>query len=212
MDTFDRVAIKAEAKNVFYRNRSACISMMLLIVAAELVLTTISMGFLTMVLTGVILVMGAFFYLNCWRDTPVAVSAAVSDTFDNGFLRKMGGMLWMELQIFLWSLLFIVPGIIKNYSFALTPYILADCPNVPAMEASRLSERMMRGHRLDYFVMELSFLGWLLLSAFTFGILHVVYVGPYMELTKAGVYNELKQLALDTGVVSQAELDGEILI
>ena len=211
MDTFDRVPIKEEAKQVFYRNRSACICMMLLIVVAELVLTSISFGFLIMLLSGVILVTGAFFFLNSWRDTPVAVSAAVSETFDNGFLRKMGGMLWMDLQIFLWSLLFIIPGVIKNYSFALTPYILADCPNVPAMEASRLSERMMRGHRLDYFVMELSFLGWILLSAFTFGILYVLYAGPYMELTKAGVYNELKQLALDNGVVSQAELDGQIL-
>lgn len=212
MDTFDRIPIKEEAKNVLYRNRSACICMTLLIVAAELVLTSISLGFLTMVLTGVILVTGSFFFLNCWRDTPVAVSAAVSETFDNGFLRKMGGMLWMQLQVFLWSLLFIIPGIIKNYSFALTPYILADCPKVPAMEASRLSERMMRGHRLNYFVLELSFLGWFLLSAFTFGIVYVMYAGPYMELTKAGVYNELKQLALDNGVVSQAELDGEILV
>ena len=211
MDTFDRVAIKAEARNVYNHYRSACICMMLLMVAAELILTTISLGFLTMVLSGVIIVTGALFFLQCWRDTPMAVSAAVSETFDNGFLRKMGGMLWMGLQIFLWSLLFVIPGIIKTYSFALTPYILADCPQVPAMEATRLSERMMRGHRLEYFVMELSFLGWMMASIFTFGILHVLFVGPYMELTKAGIYNELKQLALDTGVVSQAELDGDIV-
>ena len=211
MQTFDRVAIKAEAKNVFYRNRSLCISMMLIVVVAELILSTVSAGFLGVLFSGLIAVTAAGFFVQCWLDTPIGISQALSATFDEGFLRKMGGMLWMQLQVFLWSLLFLVPGIIKNYSYALTPYILNDCPNVPAMEACRLSEKIMRGHRMDYFVTELSFLGWALLSALTAGILHVLYVGPYMELTQAGIYEELKQIALDTGAVTQAELDGQIV-
>ena len=210
MQTFDRVAIKEEAKRVLARNRSVCVSMMLLIVLATVILTAVSAGFLGTLLSGVIAVTGAFFFIQCWRDTPVAVSAAVSEVFDNGFLRKMGGMLWMELQVFLWALLLVVPGILKALSYALTPYILADCPNIPAMEACRVSERMMYGHRSEYFIMELSFLGWELLSALTFGILHVLYVGPYIELTKAGIYEEIKQLALDNGVVTQDELDGRM--
>lgn len=212
MDTFDRAAIKQEAKNVFNRNRSICVSMMLLLVLATAVITAVSAGFLGLLLSGVITVTGTFFFIKCWRDTPVAVSAAVSETFDSGFLRKMGGMLWMDLQIFLWSLLLIVPGIVKAYGTILTPYILADCPNVQAMDACRISERMMRGHRMDYFVLDLSFLGWELLSALTLGILHVLYVGPYLELTKAGVYEELKNLALESGAVTQEQLDGQPLI
>ena len=211
MQTFDRVAIKAEAKNVFYRNRSLCISMMLIVVAAELILSTVSAGFLGALFSGIISVIAAGFFTQCWRDTPISVSQALSDTFDEGFLRKLGGMLLMQLKVFLWSLLFFIPGIIKDLSYALTPYILSDCPNVPAAEATVLSEKMMRGHRMDYLVMELSFLGWALLSALTAGILHVLYVGPYIELTQAGIYEELKQIALDTGAVTQAELDGQLI-
>ncbi|MBQ9196741.1 MAG: DUF975 family protein [Clostridia bacterium] len=211
MQTFDRVAIKEEAKNVFSRNRSLCVSMMLIIVVAELILSTVSAGFLGILFSGIIAVTAAGFFTKCWQDAPIGVSEALSDTFDEGFLRKMGGMLWMQLKVFLWSLLFVIPGIIKSYSYALTPYILSDYPNVLPMEACRLSEKMMRGHRVDYFVTELSFLGWGLLSAVTMGILHVLYVGPYIELTQAGIYEELKQIALDTGAVTQAELDGEAI-
>ena len=211
MQTFDRAAIKEEAKQVFYRNRNLCVTMALLLIAAEIILTTVSAGFLGILFSGVIMVTAADFFVRCWRDQPIAISQAISNTFDEGFLNKLGGMLWMQLKVFLWALLFIIPGVIKSYSYALTPYILADCHNVPAMEASHISEKMMRGHRMDYFIMELSFLGWQLLSALTCGILHVLYVGPYMDLTKAGIYEELKQIALDTGAVTQAELDGQIV-
>lgn len=210
MQTFDRVAIKAEAKRVFYANRGPCVTMAFLVVAAMLVLTTVSLGFLSALMNGVILVTAAGFFLNYWRETPVTVSAAISDTFDNGFLRKMGGMLWMDLKVFLWSLLLVVPGILKALSYALTPFILYDCPNVPAMEACRISEKIMQGHRGEFFIARLSFLGWGLLGAATFGILDVLFVEPYSQLTFSGIYEELKQIALDNGVVTQAELDGQI--
>lgn len=96
----------------------------------------------------------------------------------------------------------------RAYSLALTPYILADCPNVSATQASALSARMMYGHRMELFIAQLSFFGWLLLSGLTGGILYVLHVGPYMELTFAGIYEEIRQIALDEGKVSQLELDG----
>lgn len=211
MQTFDRAAIKAEAKRIFYRNRSLCVSMALLVLLANLILTSVSAGILSLLLSGVIAVTACGFYLECWRDQPISVSQALSATFDEGFLRKMGGMLWMGLKVFLWSLLLIIPGIIKSFSYALTPYILYDCPNVPAMEACLVSEKMMRGHRMELFIAQLSFLGWQLLSALTLGIVGVLFAGPYEELSFAGIYEELKQLALETGAVTQAELDGQIL-
>ena len=212
MQTFDRPAIKAEAKRLFYANRSLCISMALLVVLANVLLTSISAGFLAILLTGVISVTSAGFFLNIWRESPQAVSQAVSDTFDVNFLRKMGGMLWMMLKVFLWSLLFMIPGIIKAFAYALTPYILYDCPNVPAMEACRISEKITRGHKGELFVAYLSFLGWDLLGVLTLGILEVLFVLPYKETTFAGIYEELKQLALDTGAVTQAELDGQVMV
>ena len=212
MQTFDRTSIKEEAKRILSQNRSICISMFLVIAVAEAVFAAVSLGFLSILLAGLTAVTSAFFYLACWRESPVTVSQSLSETFDNGFLRKIGGMLWMQLKVFLWSFVFIIPGIIKAYSYILTDYVLADCPQIPAMDACRISEKIMRGHRAEYFLMELSFVGWMLLSAFTFGILFVVHVGPYIQLTRSGIYKELKQIAIENGVVTQAELDGQIII
>ncbi len=212
MQTFDRPAIKAEAKNLFYANRSLCVSMALVVVLANVVLTSVSAGFLSILLTGVISVTSAGFFLHIWRETPQSVSQAISDTFDVNFLRKMGGMLWMMLKTFLWSLLFMIPGIIKAYAYSMTQYVLYDCPNVPAMEASRISEKITRGHKWELFIASLSFLGWDLLGVMTLGILEVLFVLPYKETAYAGIYEELKQLALDTGAVTQAELNGQVMV
>ena len=112
----------------------------------------------------------------------------------------------MELFIFLWSLLFVVPGIIKAIAYSFTPYILAEYPNVPATEAVKISMRMTQGHKGEIFMMSLSFLGWFLLNGFTFGILGIFYVNPYFYVSVAGQYQDLKELALQNGVVSLDEL------
>lgn len=92
----------------------------------------------------------------------------------------------------LWTLLFIIPGIVKSYSYAMTFYILKDNPNIKATEAIDLSQKMMKGHKADLFVLHLSFIGWLILSIFTFGILNILYVTPYMQLSTANFYEKLK--------------------
>jgi len=92
----------------------------------------------------------------------------IGEMFSTGFRdygRNLGGILWMELFIFLWSLLFIIPGIIKALAYFATPYILADTRNVPATDALKLSMRMTAGHKGKVFVMILSFIGWGLLTA-----------------------------------------------
>ena len=88
----------------------------------------------------------------------------------------------------------------------MTPYILADCPNVPAKEALKISMRMTKGYKGKIFVCLLSFYGWMMLSALTFGILYVVFVGPYMQTTFAGFYEEMKDDALRSGAISIDEL------
>ena len=89
---------------------------------------------------------------------------------------------------------------------------LADCPNVKATDALKLSMRMMNGHKWEYFVMGLSFLGWILLSALTLGILSVFYVDPYMRSSFAEYYLELRDEALRTGAITQGQLDGTELV
>jgi len=130
------------------------------------------------------------------------------EAFNVNYLRKVGSMALMGLFVLLWSLLLVIPGIIKGIAYSMTPYILAEYPNVKARDAIKLSMRITEGYKAELFVAQLSFLGWQILSAFTCGILYLVFSGPYMYTTFGGYYNELKAKALADGVISQSELEG----
>ena len=91
----------------------------------------------------------------------------------------------------LWSLLFVIPGIIKGYSYYMAMYILAENPEIGALEAINRSKAMMDGHKMELFVLNLSFIGWYLLCAVTFGIAGI-WVIPYVSATTANFYNKIK--------------------
>ena len=95
------------------------------------------------------------------------------------------------LFTFLLSLLFVIPGIIKMYSYSMSMYSLAENKGKGALECINESKAMTQGHKADLFVLDLSFIGWLLLCGITFGIAYI-WVGPYIFATKANVYNSLK--------------------
>lgn len=92
----------------------------------------------------------------------------------------------------LWTLLFIIPGIIKSYEYRMIPYIMAENPETDRKEAFRLSKEMMSGNKWAAFVYDLSFIGWFFLSIWTCGILAVFYVGPYKHSANAALYETLK--------------------
>lgn len=94
------------------------------------------------------------------------------------------------LYNFLWSLLLIIPGIIKSYEYRMVPYILSEEPNLPANEVIRRSREMTEGHKMDMFILDLSFFGWYILGAIFFGI-GGIFVNPYKEATIARLYNIL---------------------
>jgi len=144
-------------------------------------------------------------YISIYQNIRTSVSSVISSLQVN-FMRKLGGMLWVGLWAFLWSLLFVIPGIIKAISYSMTSYILAECPNVQATDAIKLSMRITKGYKGELFVAGLSFIGWLLLGMITCGILIVVHVGPYMNATFAGYYIELRNEAFKKGVVRPEEL------
>ena len=110
----------------------------------------------------------------------------------NGWGNKLVTMLLRDVFLALWSCLLIIPGIIKYYSYLMVPYILADDPSMGGTEAITLSRQMMNGHKWNAFVLDLSFLGWDILSALTCGILGFFYVGPYKYCTKAELYRAIK--------------------
>ena len=106
--------------------------------------------------------------------------------------RNVVALLLRGIYLFLWSLLCIIPGLIKAYSYRMVPYILADDPTISGKDAITLSRQMMDGNKWKAFVLDLSFLGWHLLSAVTFGLVGIFYVFPYMSATDAELYRELK--------------------
>lgn len=110
-------------------------------------------------------------------------------------------MFLMNLYITLWSLLFLIPGIIKAYEYLMIPYILADNPGMDRKEAFAISKRMMDGEKWNAFNLQLSFIGWILLSVFTCGLLGIFYVSPYMEVTMAELYAYNKGKAFHEGYI-----------
>lgn len=97
----------------------------------------------------------------------------------------------MTLKVLLWSLLLIIPGIIKAYAYALTPYIVVEHPEMSASEVLSESERLMEGHKFDFFWLQLSFIGWFILSLLTLGI-GFFWLEPYCQTSIASFYNDIK--------------------
>lgn len=122
------------------------------------------------------------------------------------YLNIVGTMGWRSLIIILWSLLFIIPGIIKGYAYCLVPYILADNPNINYKDALRLSNEMTKGYKFDIFVLQLSFIGWYLLGLLCCCI-GVFFVTPYYEQTFAEMYISLRTNAIHSGYIHRNELN-----
>lgn len=106
------------------------------------------------------------------------------------------------LFTFLWSLLFVIPGIVKTYAYSMSMYILAENKGKPALECINESKAMTNGHKMDLFVLNLSFIGWAMLVGLTFGIAGI-WVLPYMNATMANAYQSLKPVQAE--VVADAE-------
>ena len=109
----------------------------------------------------------------------------------SNYWHKVWAMLWAYILTVLWSLLFIIPGIIKSFSYAMTPFIIEEYPELTATEAIHRSRMMMRGHKFDLFWLLLSFIGWGILNIFTLGI-GTLWLVPYMETSMAAFYGEVK--------------------
>ncbi len=126
----------------------------------------------------------------------------------NHYKSTMLGMLLRDVYVFLWSLLFLIPGIIKAYAYAMVPYILYENPSLSAKQAVSMSETMMDGWKWELFKFELSFMGWNILAAFTCGILGVLYVNPYIYTAQAMLYDNIKYDAVYTrGAIDPALLN-----
>ena len=116
-------------------------------------------------------------------------------------------MFWREIKIFLWSLLFIIPGIIKAYEYSMVPYILAENPYISTDRAFELSKLMTRGEKWKMFVLDLSFIGWAILGLLCCGI-GGIFLAPYIEATYAELYQVMREKAHGLAFSDYTELPG----
>ena len=108
--------------------------------------------------------------------------------------KNVGWIMFLRtLFVSLWSLLFIIPGIIKQYEYMMIPFLLAENPQMNRKEAFEKSRQMMKGNKWAAFVLDLSFIGWSLLGIITFGLVNIFFAGPYQYLTQSQLYFRLKE-------------------
>lgn len=131
----------------------------------------------------------AKFNLNLINKTGSDIKDLFSERgrFKTGFVMQFLRIVY----ILLWSLLFVIPGIIASYSYKMAPYILMENPDMTASQAITASKQLMKGNKWRLFCLEFSFIGWSLLSALTLGI-GMLFLRPYMEAAGAAFYRELK--------------------
>ncbi len=114
--------------------------------------------------------------------------------FDHSYKNVVKTMFHVDIQVFLWALLFVIPGIYKRYQYRMVSYILAEHPNMDYKEVLNMSKEMMNGEKWHAFVLDLSFILWHMLGMITCGIVELFYVSPYVWLTGAALYRRLNEL------------------
>lgn len=199
----NRVELKTRAKNSLNGKYGDAIALMVISFVLSLAVSFITVLFdfdenvaelinsiASVVLSGLI-GFGTFsYYLKVSRNEEVTFIELFNKA--NLFWPYIAISLLVGIFTFLWSLLFIIPGIIATLSYSLVFYIKLDNPELSVTDVISKSKQMMKGHKWDFFVLELSFLGWEILGIFTFGILYLWLV-PYMQVTYANFYNEIKE-------------------
>lgn len=158
-------------------------------------------GSLLAIFVGNVLEVGGkkFFVKNQTERANVGI---VLDGFRSGHYMNIVLTIFLRnLFIGLWTLLLVVPGIIKAYEYRMIPYILSENPGMNYKEAFAISKRMMTGQKLEAFIMDFSFFGWLLLAGITCGIVGLFYVSPYIEASLAEMYSFNRRKAFEEGYI-----------
>ena len=153
------------------------------------------MAFLVSLLIGCNLQYGfSVAILRFHRNREETIKEMISAGFQEDYARVLGIELLKAVFILLWALLLIVPGIIKAYSYAMTEFIAEDNQELGPNECIERSKTMMDGHKMDLFLLDLSYIGWILLGCITLGI-GLLWVSPWMSMAHVKFYEQLKNEA-----------------
>lgn len=149
-----------------------------------------TLSLVQLILGGTVQLGYARYLLNQYNHAALDIKDLFSqfDRFKEGFLQH----LLRTLYVFLWSLLFIIPGIVKGLAYSMTPFIMAENPDMTAKEAIKASQELMDGHKGELFTLGLTFFGWLLLCALTLGI-GSFFLNPYMNAAYAAFYRDITE-------------------
>lgn len=155
--------------------------------------TFITIGFLVSLLVQLNLSYGfSVGMLRFRRGREESVSEMLSAGFKEDYGRVLGIELLKSIFIVLWCLLLIIPGIIKSYAYAMTEFIAEDNPLLGPNECIDRSKAMMNGHKMDLFLLDLSYIGWILLGLLSLGI-GFLWISPWMQMAHVRFYEEIKQ-------------------
>lgn len=191
----NRAQLKANAKTQI-KGKIGILFVITLIIAvisglANAILSLVPFGGIvaTVIITPAFALSVVRVYLNLTANVDPEVKDAFTGFDDFWAAFKVNFL--VGLFTFLWSLLFVIPGIVKSLSYSMSLYILAENKGKPALECIAESKEMTNGHKMDLFVLALSFIGWGLLVVITLGIASI-WVVPYMSATYANVYKSFK--------------------
>lgn len=208
---WNRAGVKADGKEKFRRNYGNCVlvSLILSLISGTGITAnlerwiedmTFALWFVVLAAAAIwvkILVFsvlemgGCRFYVEN-RDYQAGVSKLLFGFQCGHYGNVVLTMFLRDLFIFLWTLLLIIPGIVKSYEYRMVPYILAEQPDISSSDAFVISKEMMRGQKLEAFALDLSFLGWWIGTAFTCGLLGIFWALPYQAATNAELYGTLR--------------------
>ena len=168
---------------------AAFIAVFLAVFIISLIISVFALAFRYLLLTPFEYGCRKFFRKNL--DEPAKLSNIVY-AFDSNYKNIVKTAFLRDLFIWLWSLLFLIPGIIKSYQWRLVPYIMSEDPTMNYKDALAESTKLMQGNKWKTFVLDLSFIGWDILSLLTWGFLDLFFVAPYKASTDAALYETLK--------------------
>lgn len=199
---FDRAKLKLDAKRkIKGRVFPVFLGLFVWIIATSLIATNASRKEGVIIIFDIIafllsvLEIGAMKYMLNFVDNDKTDYNLLFISFKSGntYIKHLGLIFLRGLFVFLWLLLLIIPGIIKALAYSQASYIMAENPDKDIMDCLRESEKLMVGHKGEFFVLVLSFIGWGLFVAITFGI-GIIYVSPYFNTTLAMYHRWLKPL------------------
>ncbi len=177
--------------NIFANNWLMGLVVMLIYTAVISLVSTFTFAIATLILTGPLLVGVYGCFLSASRMGKLGVDG-ILDGFQKDFLGAFLTHLMVSIFTFLWSLLFIIPGIIKSYAYSMSLYIKVDHPEYDWKQCMDESQRIMDGNKWKLFCLQISFIGWAIVCGFTFGI-GLLWLNPYMQAATVSFYESIKE-------------------